>query len=132
MKKTFPRAIALAVTAAFLFAGCDGSASPDVNGRVDGFLVRANEKPGSGSGQTASPHRVTVKSLAPDPEGDGGIFYKGETVFIYAGALSLDSYVFLGWKSKDNNITFADQKSLRTTFIMPASDVEVEANWVRR
>jgi uncharacterized repeat protein (TIGR02543 family) len=55
-----------------------------------------------------------------------GSYAPGETVTISAG--NRGSYTFNGWTSLDA-ITFANANSATTTFIMPANNVNITANW---
>jgi uncharacterized repeat protein (TIGR02543 family) len=55
-----------------------------------------------------------------------GTYTPGETVTISAG--NRGSYTFNGWTSLDA-ITFANANSATTTFIMPANNVNITANW---
>ena len=125
MKKSILWVIGFTVTAALLFIGCEDSASPNYQGNVDGFLVRVNEKSGSGGGSGV--YTVTVSSI-----GEGATKSRncqvGVTVDINAGIV--DGRPFERWTTASKGVTFADANSATTTFNMPANDVTVTAVFV--
>ena len=55
-----------------------------------------------------------------------GIYEEGETVTVNAS--NSKGYIFAGWTA-DDGVDFADASETTTTFIMPAKDVTVTANW---
>lgn len=69
-------------------------------------------------------YSVTVNDSYAQVSG-AGKYAAGEIVSISAG--KRDNYDFLGWTSSD--VTFNDISSETTTFIMPAMDVSVTAQW---
>ncbi len=73
--------------------------------------------------QTAN--SVTVNNSYAQHTGSGE-YNKGETVTINVG--KRNGYKFKGWTS-DSEITFADEKSETTTFIMTDKKVSVTAQW---
>jgi len=113
-----------AVAVAFLFAGCEDSASPLNDGFVDGFLVRVNEKPETSVGGSGNTYQVTVNSTGIGATGSGANLV-GATVQIYAG--TIEGGKFEQWTTKNNDVTFASYSNATTTFIMPAHDVTVTA-----
>ncbi len=72
------------------------------------------------------PHRGSVLSVAGGAE--GGLHAEGETVSVEAGAPA-DNYRFSHWSSEGGG-TFADDRSPRTTFVMPANDATIFANFL--
>lgn len=60
--------------------------------------------------------------------GDGR-YTAGTEVAINAGTTS--GYIFKGWTA-DNEGSFEDESSISTTFIMPATDSTITANWTAR
>jgi len=57
-----------------------------------------------------------------------GTYNIGNTVDLDAG--TRPGYDFTGWTNDSANITFVDDTSAQTSFIMPAANVVVTANWV--
>ena len=74
----------------------------------------------------AIPYTVTVNGSYAEESGAGS-YTKGTTVSISAGT-SLE-YTFSGWSTTTSGVTFANAGSETTTFVMPARDVTVTANW---
>ena len=70
-------------------------------------------------------YTVTVNSSYAPTTGAGS-YAQGDTVTINAGSRA--NYSFSGWTSPDG-VTFANPGSATTTFIMPAKNVTVTANW---
>ena len=68
-------------------------------------------------------YRVTVNGSYATVPGAGS-YEAGETVSIHAGTRS--GYTFTGWTG---SVTFADANSADTTFVMPADNATVTANW---
>ncbi|MCL2679645.1 MAG: InlB B-repeat-containing protein [Dehalococcoidia bacterium] len=56
-----------------------------------------------------------------------GTYARGTTVTIHAD--TRDGYTFSGWTVVSGGVTMSDLSSSTTTFIMPANDVTVKANW---
>jgi uncharacterized repeat protein (TIGR02543 family) len=71
-------------------------------------------------------YRVSVNNSYAGENNGTGDYAPGETVIIRAGSLS--SHSFDGWTANDS-VFFEDAHSAQTTFIMPACDVTVIANW---
>jgi uncharacterized protein (TIGR02145 family) len=131
MKKSIMRTIGFAATVALLCVGmgCDGNGkSTEWDGQVDGFLGRVNEGQGTGGGGGTSIRKVTVSSIAPDAEGSGNCVV-GQTVRINAGIVPSGRRTFEKWTTASKGVTFADPKKASTSFIMPANDVTVTANF---
>ena len=72
----------------------------------------------------ANTYTVTLNGVNSDATGAGN-YAVGVTVNIYAGTKS--GYSFNGWTSDNVTITNANNKN--ASFIMPAKDVAVTANW---
>ncbi len=70
-------------------------------------------------------YNVVVNSSYAGTSGAGS-YAQGTAVTIHAGSQS--GYLFIGWTSSDG-IAFADAGSATTTFVMPAKNVTVTANW---
>gem|GEM_PF-3901921 len=76
---------------------------------------------------TQNTYTATVSSLGTGASGSGD-YAEGVTVSINAGNRS--GYTFNGWTASPN-VTFANARNASTTFIMPAENVTVTANWTR-
>jgi uncharacterized protein (TIGR02145 family) len=129
MKKVIAGMAVFAVSVALLCVGlgCDGNGrSVDWDGQVDGFLGRINETPGGGSGGGTNIRQVTVVSAGSGAYGSGP-YVVGTLVSINAGTRS-DPHRFIKWTA-NKSVNFADSSYAATTFIMPASDVTVTANF---
>lgn len=74
----------------------------------------------------ANTYTVTLNGVNSDATGAGN-YAVGVTVNIYAGTKS--GYSFNGWTSDNVTITNANNKN--ASFIMPAKDVAVTANWTK-
>ncbi|MCL2169956.1 MAG: hypothetical protein FWB74_08020, partial [Defluviitaleaceae bacterium] len=59
--------------------------------------------------------------------GNIGVFAPGQVVTVRTNSRANDP--FLGWSSWPVHVNFANQSALVTSFIMPAHDVIIEANW---
>jgi len=70
--------------------------------------------------------RVTVNDSYTYPTGAGN-YTHGSVVTIHAGARS--GYTFTGWTVVSGGVTLFTPNSGITTFVMPAGDVTVRANW---
>ena len=70
-------------------------------------------------------YTVTVNGSYAATTGAGS-YAQGDTVTISTGSRA--NYSFSGWTSPDD-VTFANPNSVTTTFIMPAKNVTVTANW---
>jgi len=70
-------------------------------------------------------YTVTINGSYAATTGAGS-YAQGETVTIHAG--SRTNYSFNGWSSSED-VTFANLNSPTTTFIMPARNVNITANW---
>lgn len=68
-------------------------------------------------------YTVTLNNIGTGSTG-AGTYEKGTIVTIYAGRQT--DYVFSGWIVNESNVTVANN-----TFIMPANDVIITANWTR-
>lgn len=78
----------------------------------------------SGSGSTAGTYTVLVEN------GSGsGTYTAGSTVIIAANTPA-DGMVFQKWTTESNGVTLASVSSEATTFVMPANNVTVTANYV--
>lgn len=78
----------------------------------------------SGSGSTASMYTVTVEN------GSGsGSYAAGSTVVIAANTPAA-GMVFSKWTTESNGVTLASVSMSATTFVMPANNVTVTANYV--
>ncbi len=64
-----------------------------------------------------------------NPSGEG-IYEAGEIVTIFAGTRS--GYNFDGWTVVSGSVTLTNPNKKTTTFIMPAGDVHIKANWKER
>jgi uncharacterized repeat protein (TIGR02543 family) len=104
------------------------------NGTEYTFYVRAVNRVGAGPAAsikatpTATPvptYTVTVNGSYAATSGAGS-YAEGETVTINAG--SRTNYRFGGWTSLDG-VTFTDENSATTTFVMPPKNVTVTATW---
>ena len=69
---------------------------------------------------------VTVKNGILEGGAISGNFKEGETVKITAEA-TLGGKEFLKWFTTSENVSFNDENSVATTFVMPAEDVEITA-----
>lgn len=97
--------------------GGNGGGSDDGNGSGNG----------SGSTDSSKKYKVTVNY------GTGsGEYSAGETVTITANAPDTSSKVFSKWTTATSGVGFASATSVTTTFVMPASDVTVTANYKTR
>lgn len=72
-----------------------------------------------------SEYTVTIGNSGIGSSGSGS-YTSGVTVSVYAGSRS--GYSFTGWTSTDG-VNFANAGSETTSFIMPARNVTVTANW---
>ncbi|MCL2766834.1 MAG: hypothetical protein FWD21_04045, partial [Peptococcaceae bacterium] len=73
-------------------------------------------------------YNVTVTdSYAGAGNTGAGSYTQGTTVYINAG--TRDGYTFTGWTVVSGTITLGSSSSDSTSFAMPASNVEVKANW---
>ena len=70
-------------------------------------------------------YEVTVNESYADITG-AGFYEEGETVTIDAG--KREGFVFIGWTTSDG-VELGDPNSAKTTFVMPAHDVTITANW---
>ncbi|RTE00717.1 S-layer homology domain-containing protein, partial [Paenibacillus whitsoniae] len=70
-------------------------------------------------------YTVTIGNGGIGSNGSGS-YTSGVTVSVYAGSRS--GYTFIGWTSTDG-VTFANASSATTSFMMPAQNVTVIANW---
>lgn len=88
---------------------------------------------GGGSGTGGSSTDTTKKYKVTVNYGTGSGEYKaGDTVTISALAPDTSSKVFSKWTTATSGVGFASATSATTTFIMPASDVTVTANYKTR
>jgi uncharacterized repeat protein (TIGR02543 family) len=71
---------------------------------------------------------VTVNNGEASTAGEGD-YTQGETVTIDAGTLG--GHTFGGWTVNSGGVTLADAANAVTTFVMPANNVSVTANWVQ-
>ena len=71
-------------------------------------------------------YAVTVNGSYASTTGAGD-YAQDATVTIYAGSRS--NYSFSGWKVNNGDITLANTNISTTTFVMPANNVTVTANW---
>ena len=71
---------------------------------------------------------VTVMSAGPGSSG-GGSYLPGEVVNIYAGTDPAVDHQFLGWTTTSAGVTFAVPGDRTTSFVMPANDVTVIAEF---
>ena len=71
-------------------------------------------------------HTVAVENSYASESG-AGVYKTGDTVTIHAGERA--HYVFVGWRTLDANVTFANAQDADTSFVMPDGDVTVEAAW---
>lgn len=74
----------------------------------------------------AVPYTVTVKGSHAQASGEG-TYTLGETVRLDAGTRTL--FKFDGWTVKKGNVALKDAHQQVIEFIMPAEDLELEANW---
>ncbi len=104
------------------------------NGTTYTFKVRAVNSVGNGAeaSATATPtatpataYTVTVNGSYAGTSG-AGQYASGAQVSIHAGSRS--NYSFTGWTSPDG-VPFANANNAATTFIMPAKNVTITANW---
>ena len=77
---------------------------------------------------TVKKYKVTVIGSYATPNG-AGEYEAGETVRIAAG--DRVEYTYIGWTTSTPGVSFANANDNVTTFIMPARDVTVTANWGR-
>lgn len=79
---------------------------------------------GGNSGSTTGKYKVTVNY------GSGsGEYAAGATVNITANAPESSSRVFSRWTTNNSGLGFANANSVSTSFVMPAADVTVTANY---
>jgi hypothetical protein len=79
------------------------------------------------SNKSAGEYTVTVNY------GSGsGSYNAGDVVSISAYAPTSSTKVFSKWTSSNSNVGFADSTAATTTFVMPASDVTITANYKTR
>mgnify|MGYP003318369101 CR=1 FL=1 len=108
------------------FTGLGG----DDNGNNNGNNPSSSENPSqnaSGDGSSTGKYKVTVNY------GTGtGEYAPGDIVKISAIAPDSSSKVFFKWTSANGNVGFASASLASTTFVMPASDVVVTANYKSR
>ncbi|MCL2642477.1 MAG: InlB B-repeat-containing protein, partial [Candidatus Bathyarchaeota archaeon] len=72
-------------------------------------------------------YNVTINSVdATGVEGSGKHDYSTD-VSIAAG--SRTGYIFAGWNVTDKDVVLKDASSFKTSFVMPAKDVTITANW---
>jgi hypothetical protein len=88
---------------------------------------------GNGSGGDGSSSDSTTKYKVTVNYGSGSGEYKaGDVVTISAYAPESSSKVFSKWTSNNSSLGFASVTSSTTTFVMPAADVTVTANYKTR
>jgi uncharacterized protein (TIGR02145 family) len=80
-----------------------------------------------GIGSRSSYYEVTIESSGTNSLG-GGFYAEGETILISAGEAP-DSQVFKNWTTTSDGVTFANANNVATSFLMPANDVIVTANF---
>jgi hypothetical protein len=102
----------------------DGSGSGNNNGSTSN---------GSTNGSTSSSTDSTTKYTVTVNYGSGsGSYAAGDIVSISAYAPTSSSRVFSKWSSSNSAVGFADSTGATTSFVMPASDVTVTANYKAR
>ncbi|MEG0092450.1 MAG: hypothetical protein RSA20_11565, partial [Oscillospiraceae bacterium] len=69
---------------------------------------------------------VAMQNGGTGASGNGN-YSNGDVVTISAGTKS--GYSFSGWTVTVGNVTLANQSSATTTFVMPAENVVITANW---
>jgi hypothetical protein len=103
----------------------DGTGSGGTSG--DGTSSGGTSGDGTSSGDTSTKYNVVVNY------GSGsGSYAAGDVVSISAYAPTSSTKVFSKWTSNNSSIGFADASLATTTFVMPASDVTVTANYKTR
>lgn len=90
-------------------------------GRTTTYTVRitAPEEPGNPE------YQVILNNLGEGGSG-GGSYEAGSIVTIQAG--SRNGYIFSAWQHP-NTVTLADRNSPETSFVMPSTDVALQAAW---
>ena len=78
------------------------------------------------TGLKKAAYTVSVTGSYATPSGEGS-YTAGETVSLDAGTLK--GYDFDGWTVTDGNVTLANAKQAKTTFVMPGHNVALTANW---
>ena len=92
------------------------------------YIGTANPFYGGQLWKIGNTYNVMVNNSHASVTGAGN-YDPGEIVAIYAGTRS--GYTFSGWRTSSNGVIFANANSATTTFIMPANNVTVTANWTR-
>lgn len=77
---------------------------------------------------TRPEYLVTVTSQGASGSSGGGNYREERTVRINAGTRA--GHVFNGWSVTEGNVVLHDANSEETSFVMPASNVTVVANWI--
>jgi uncharacterized repeat protein (TIGR02543 family) len=78
---------------------------------------------------TEQKYVVTVIDSFASGSSGAGNYVGGSVVTIHAG--NRVDYIFDGWiVNSGNNVVFVDAMAVTTTFVMPAEDVSVTANWM--
>lgn len=88
------------------------------------FKMDATPKKFTASWNIIPKYKVEISGSNADDSG-AGEYYEGTTVTVKAGNKSRSD--FDRWKSSD--VTFEDRYEKTTTFVMPAKDVKIVANW---
>lgn len=116
------------VTLTANFSGGSGGNTPGGNnpgGNTPGGNTPGGNTPGGSDGKTK--YKVTVNY------GSGsGEYEAGATVNIAAYAPESSSRVFSKWTTNNSGLGFANANAATTSFIMPAADVTVTANYKTR
>ena len=99
--------------------------APGTDGAVTGIAQRKTEGVFVYLKEEGKAYTVTMTNSGRDAKGVDK-YLPGDTVTLNAGTRA--GFTFTGWTA-DKVIDFADAKALETTFVMPAGDVNVTANW---
>jgi uncharacterized protein (TIGR02145 family) len=91
------------------------------------FAIYLSGCSNGGVGSRSSYYEVTIESSGANSLGNG-FYTEGETVLIFAGEAP-DGLAFTNWTTTSDGVTFVNAHNVATSFIMPANDVRVTANF---
>jgi hypothetical protein len=125
----------ITITAEYYVGSSDGTISGASDDGTDGTNgtngTGSNGTSGTTSGTTST--QSTGQYTVTVNYGSGsGSYNAGDVVSISAYAPTSSTKVFSKWTSNNSSLGFADSTAATTTFVMPAADVTITANYKTR